>query len=576
MAKKLKAPWLKAYGRRRKSLRYPNVSMYDLVERNAIQHPTDTAIDYFGNQISYEDLMRQVDMAARGFKAMGIGKNDVISICSANIPEAIYAIYAANKIGAVANIFHPLSAAAEIKHAVNITNSKYLVAIDIAWPAIKPILDETELKKVIIISPSASLPFMPKTGMKIAQMAQLIPLLHKKQEQPKGEKVMLWPELLAAGARFYGDVNSHAKNKDVAAIIYSGGTTGTPKGVALSNLAFNSMALQVAEMFSNYAIPGNSILGIMPIFHGFGLGVGIHAMFVNDMVVKMYPKFDAKRFDRILRQAKPNLLVGVPTLFEAMLRNRHIKKLDLSCVKLAISGGDLLDDTLHGEIEKLLRRTGSDANLIQGYGLAECLSVSCVTPDDQYRPNTVGIPVPDAFYKIVEPGTDIEKPTGELGEIVVTGPNIMMGYVNDQEETNRALQQHGDGHIWLHTGDIGYMDEDGFVYFKQRLKRIIISSGYNIYPSQVEHVICEVPEVLVATVVGIPDKYRGHIAKAFVVLKDGVKANGEMKDKIMDHCKANLAKFELPRQLEFRKSLPKTKVGKVAYTELMKDDSSVE
>ena len=485
MAKRLKAPWLKSYGHRKKSLHYPNVSMYDLVERNANQHPLDIAIDYFGNQISYEELMRQTDMAARGFKALGIQRGDVVSICSANIPEAIYAIYAANKIGAVANIFHPLSASAEIAHAVNLTNSKYLVAIDVAWPAIKPIIDETSLEKVIVISPTASLPFVSRTGMKIASF---IPLLHKKQERPHGDKVMLWPELLAAGARFYGDVNVHTKSKDIAAIIYSGGTTGTPKGVALSNLTFNSMALQVLAMFSDFAIPGNSILGIMPIFHGFGLGVGIHAMFVNDMQVKMYPKFDAKRFDRILRQAQPNLLVGVPTLFEAMLRNRHIKKLDLSCVKLAISGGDLLNDTF---------------NLIQGYGLAECLSVSCVTPHDMYRPNTVGIPVPDAFYKIVEPDTDIEKPTGELGEIVITGPNLMTGYINNQEETNKALKLHNDGHIWLHTGDIGYMDKDGFVYFKQRLKRIIISSGYNIYPSQVEHVICEVPEVLIATVVGM-------------------------------------------------------------------------
>lgn len=570
MAKRLKAPWLKFYGHHKKSLRYPNISMYDLVERNANQHPLDIAIDYFGNQISYEELMRQVDMAARGFKALGIQRGDVISICSANIPEAIYAIYAANKIGAVANIFHPLSASAEIEHAINLTDSKYLVAIDVSWSAIKPILDKVNLDQVIILSPTASLPFVSRTGMKIASF---IPLLHKKQERPHGNNVMLWQELLAAGARFYGDVNTHGKSKDIAAIIYSGGTTGTPKGVALGNLAFNSMAMQVKAMFPEFAIHGNSILGIMPIFHGFGLGVGIHAMFVNDMLVKMYPKFDAKRFDRLLRQAQPNLLVGVPTLFEAMLRNRHIRKLDLSCIKLAISGGDLLDDTLHTDIENLLRKTGSQANLIQGYGLAECLSVSCVTPHDMYRPNTVGIPCPDAYYKIVEPGTDIEKPAGELGEIVITGPNLMAGYVNNQEETNKALRLHDDGHIWLHTGDIGYMDDDGFVYFKQRLKRIIISSGYNIYPSQVEHVICEVPEVLIATVVGIPDKYRGHIAKAFVVLKDGVKANGEMRDKIMEHCREKLAKFELPRQLEFRKSLPKTKIGKVAYTELMKEDS---
>lgn len=570
MAKKIKAPWYKAYGKKiRKSLKYPNISMYDFIERNAGEHPLDIAIDYFGNQISYEDLMRQIDMAARGFKAMGIGKGDVIAICSANIPEAIYAIYAASKIGAVANIFHPLSATEEIRHCVNLANSKLLIAIDVAWPAIKPIADDICAEKIVIISPTSSLPFVPRASLKIASY---IPLLHKKQERPHGDKVMLWPELLAKGARFYGDVNAHTKSHDLAAIIYSGGTTGTPKGVALNNLSFNSMAMQVKEMFPEHAIPGNSILGIMPIFHGFGLAVGIHAMFVNDMEVMMYPQFNAKRFDKILKQAQPNLLVGVPTLYEAMLRNHHIKHLDLSCVKLAISGGDLLEDALHEDIVKLLRRTGSNASLIQGYGLAECLSVSCVTPEGQYRPFTVGIPVPDVFYKIVEPGTDLEKPYGELGEIILTGPNIMDGYVNNEKETNEALQLHDDGHIWLHTGDIGSMDSDGYVYFKQRLKRIIVSSGYNIYPSQVESVICKVPEVLIATVVGIPDKYRGHIAKAFIVLKDGVKPNGEIKDKIIEHCQQHLAKFEMPRQIEFRKSLPKTKVGKVAYTELMKED----
>lgn len=565
---RIKAPWLKSYGSLKRSLRYPNISMYDFVEQNAEKHPLDIAIDYFGSQISYEDLMRQVDMAARGFLALGVKRGDVVSVCSANIPEAIYTIYAINKIGAVANIFHPLSATAEIKHYLNLTDSKYLVAIDVAWPAIKPALDGTNVQKVVVISPTASLPFVPRASMKIASF---LPLLHKKQERPSGEKVMLWPELLAKGARYYGDVNVHTKSKDLAVIIYSGGTTGTPKGVALSNLSFNCMAMQVKAMFPEYAVPGNSLLGIMPIFHGFGLAVGIHAMLVNGMEIKMYPKFDIKGFDKILKNAQPNLFIGVPTLYEALLRNRKIRKLDLSCIKLAISGGDLMDDSLHEDAIKLLRHCGSEASLIQGYGLAECLSVSCVTPAGQYRPDTVGIPVQDAFYKIVEPGTEEEKPFGELGEIILTGPNLMMGYVNNEKETNEALRRHKDGHIWLHTGDIGYMDSDGYVYFKQRIKRIIISSGYNIYPSQVEKVICEIPEVLLATVVGIPDKYRGQIAKAFVVPKDGVKPNGELRDKIMTHCREHLAKFELPRQIEFRESLPKTKVGKVAYTELEKE-----
>jgi long-chain acyl-CoA synthetase len=261
----------------------------------------------------------------------------------------------------------------------------------------------------------------------------------------------------------------------------------------------------------------------MPIFHGFGLGVGFHTVFVSGLANVMYPKFDIKKFDRILKQSKPDLLVGVPTLYEAMLKNRRVRKLDLSFVKIAISGGDMLSDPLKYEIEKLLARTGSNAKLIQGYGLAECLSVSCVTPDERYKPGTIGVPVADVFYKIVELQTYTEKPHGELGEIVLTGPTLMNGYVNNEKDTNDTLQVHPDGHVWLHTGDIGYMDDDGYIFFKQRLKRIIVSSGYNIYPAQVESVICAIPEVLMATVVGVPDEYRGQIAKAFVVLKDGVK-----------------------------------------------------
>jgi long-chain acyl-CoA synthetase len=572
MSKKLRTPWLKFYGFRKKSLKYPDLSMYDMIERSARNYPSNLAMEYFGNRINYENLMSQIDAAARGLKALGIGPGDVVSVCSANIPEAVVAIYAINKIGAIINVFHPLSAPNEIKYFLNLTASKTLLMIDIAWPAVKPILADTEVKNVVVLSPTTALPFMPKAGLKIAS---LIPLLQKKQERPSGDNVMLWQELLACGAHFYGDVNAHSKSKAIAAIIYSGGTTGSPKGVALNNLSFNAMAMQVAEFFPSYAVPGNKILGIMPIFHGFGLGVGFHAMFVNGMANIMYPKFDVKKFDRILKQSKPDLLVGVPTLYEAMLRNRRIRKLDLSHVKIAISGGDMLSDPLKHEIDKLLKRTGSSAKLIQGYGMAECLSVSCVTPDERYKPGTIGIPVANVFYKIVEPQTYTEKPYGELGEIVLTGPNLMDGYVNNDKETNETLQVHADGRVWLHTGDIGYMDEEGYVFFKQRLKRIIVSSGYNIYPSQVEDVICQVPEVLMATVVGLPDEYRGQIAKAFIVLKDGVKqSKAVLEGKILTHCRQNLAKFEMPRSLEFRKSLPKTKIGKVAYNELINDQSA--
>jgi long-chain acyl-CoA synthetase len=309
----------------------------------------------------------------------------------------------------------------------------------------------------------------------------------------------------------------------------------------------------------------------MPIFHGFGLGVGTHTILANGLTIAMLPKFDAKRFDRILASARPNLLVGVPTLYEAMLRNRKIRKMDLSFLKVAISGGDSMNLELKKEVDKFLAEHHATTKILQGYGLTESLSMAAVNLLDVQRDGSIGVPLPDTFFKIVEPQSYNEKPTGEIGEICISGPTLMKGYVENPRATNETLQVHPDGRVWLHTGDMGYIDRDGFVWFAGRLKRLIISSGYNIYPNEVEEVIMSLPEVLLATVVGIDDKYRGQIAKAFVVLKDGVRPDGAVREKIMAACQTDLAKYKWPRQIEFRKSLPKTKINKVDYRALTEE-----
>jgi long-chain acyl-CoA synthetase len=359
---------------------------------------------------------------------------------------------------------------------------------------------------------------------------------------------------------------------DTAIILYSGGTTGESKGIALSNLAFNATAMQAKNAFPELVVPGNTILGIMPILHGFGLGFGVHTMLANGLTIAMLPKFDAKRFDKILASSQANLLVGVPTLFEAMVRNRKIRKMDLSFIKVAISGGDNMNLELKKEIDKFLAECGAQTEILQGYGLTESLSMTCVNLNDVKRDGSIGVPLADTFFKIVEPNTHNAKKTGKVGEIVISGPTLMKGYVDNPRATNEALRIHPDGRIWLHTGDMGYMDSDGFIFFVGRLKRMIISSGYNIYPNEVEEVIMRADEVLLATVVGVDDKYRGQIAKAYVVLKDGLKADNEIRDKITELYRKNLAKYKWPRQIEFRKSLPKTKIGKVAYTELVDEE----
>ncbi|MDR0397915.1 MAG: acyl--CoA ligase [Candidatus Nomurabacteria bacterium] len=573
-AKKIATPWLKQYGKqRKKTLKYPKGSMYDEVLKAAEQYPEAMIYNYFGNKVNYATFMAHVDRAAHGLISLGAKKGDTISVCSANIPEAVVAVYAINKIGAVVNIFHPLSAPNEIKECVNLVDSRILIAIDVAWPNIKQILKETRVERTVVLSPADSLPMLPKVGYRFINNFLNIKELQKNlMKILSGEKhTMSWDELLGRGQYVVGKAYEKMNADDVAVIMYSGGTTGKSKGIALTNHAFNATAVEAHGAFPEVVRPGYTILGIMPIFHGFGLGVGIHTIFCSGAGTIMLPKFDAKKFDRILMDTKPNLIVGVPTLYEAMIKNKKIRKMDLSFMKVVISGGDNMPAALMEEVNQLLKKNGSKAFMLQGYGLTECLSVTCVNNMESNRSGSIGLPMPDTYFKIVEPNTYIQQKPGDIGEIVLSGPTVMNGYVNNELETNKALQVHPDGRIWLHTGDLGYMDKDGFVFFTQRLKRMIISSGYNIYPNEVETVIMQVPHVLLATVVGVDDKYRGQIAKAFVVLKGHVKPTEAVREEIMKACQDNLAKYKWPRAIEFRKTLPKTKIGKVAYTELAKN-----
>lgn len=571
--KKLDTPWLKHYGdHRKKSLKnkYHKGSIYDKLLETAEKHPEFTALDYFGNKITFDEFIKSINEAARGFVALGARKGDIISICSANIPEAIIAIYAINKIGCIANVFHPLSSPHEIRDYCNIGDSKILVVIDIAWENAKKVLSDTNIKKSIIITPDNYLPTFSKLGYKLLKIKETRKNLQKIFDYPSKKRIN-WNSFIGHGEYVTDDPYEKMTQKDTAMIIYSGGTTGRSKGIAIPNLAFNCVATQAVNCFPEVCKPGNSILGIMPIFHGFGIGISFHTVLCFGGCNIMFPKFDAKKFDKILATTQPNMIVGVPTLFEAMVRNNKIKKMDLSFIKVAVSGGDKIQSSLVHEVDKLLKKNGSSAHILQGYGLAEALSVVCVNLADSYREDSIGMPIADAYVKIVEPKSHITKPYGEIGEICVAGPNLATCYIGDEKATNETYQKHPDGQLWLHTGDLGYMSEEGFVYLTGRIKRLIISSGYNVYPTEIEDSISTVPEVLLSTVIGVEDKYRGQIPKAFVVLKDGFKPNKEIEQKIKDACARDLAKYKWPRKIEFRESLPKTKIGKVAYTELEKE-----
>ena len=573
MSKRVSTPWYNFYDGVKEHLEYPDMSIYKLIEFTASKHLNNISYNYYGNKVTYYEFLKQIDEAARAFKELGIRQKEIVSICMPNTPEAIIAFYALNKIGAISNMIHPLSGENEIKNFINKSNSKTLITIDVAMGKINNIINDTKLKDIIIVSASDSMPAYLNLAYKTTKIHKNILNIFKNITNKNKNKMMRWYEFIKLGRKYTKEIDDSFKSKDIATILYSGGTSGEPKGVELTNLNINALAMQCFELCANLK-EKDKILAIMPIFHGFGLSVCIHTVQYFGGTSILIPQFSAKTFDKLIKQYTPNILIGVPTLYEALINNKNMKHYKMPFLKCAISGGDSLSIELKKRVDEFFKKHGSDIQLREGYGLTECGSASCLTPEKYYRVGSIGIPMPDTYYKIVKPGTEINLPYGEEGEIVISGPTVMHGYLRNRKETRQTLKRHNDGRIWLHTGDQGIMDKDGFVYFKNRLKRMIVSSGYCLYPQYIENVIDSHPDVSMSCVIGINHPYKIQVAKAFIVLKNSKKATEEVLASIKKHCEKNLSRYSWPYEYEFRDKLPKTIVGKIAYNVLVQEEAA--
>ena len=580
MGKSIKTPWYKFYDNEKKHLEYPNYSAYKLIEYTASKHLNNISYNYYGTKKTYYEFLKQIDEVARAMKAIGVKHKDVVSICMPNTPEGIISFYAANKIGAIASMIHPLSAENEIKHYLNISKSEWLITIDFTIDKVDKIIKEKKKKKVITVSVSESMPPLVKsiytatnTTTNISKaLKTLNPMNYLNSEViDKKRTKMTWKDFIRQGKDYEKEIDDDFKGKDIAAILYSGGTTGTPKGVKLTNLNLNASAMQNFEHVACLR-DKDKVLAIMPIFHGFGLSVCIHCVQYFGGTSILLPQFNAKTFDRIVKKYEPNVLVGVPTLFEAITNNKNFNHMKLDYLTCVISGGDSLSVELKKKFDLWLEKHHSPTTIREGYGLTECCAASCFTPLNYYREGSIGIPYPDTYYKIVKEGTEKELPYGNPGEIVISGPTVMDGYIRNKKETKQTLRKHKDGQIWLHTGDEGIMDEDGFVYFKGRLKRMIITSGYCVYPNNIENVIDSHPKVRMSCVIGIPHPYKVTVAKAFIVLKEDVIKSDELLTEIKSLVEQNLSRFSWPYDYEFRDDLPKTRIGKIAYNVLIHEE----
>jgi long-chain acyl-CoA synthetase len=333
---------------------------------------------------------------------------------------------------------------------------------------------------------------------------------------------------------------------------------------------FISEGMQVSEW--GKLSGADSILAILPIFHGFGLGVCVNACFMGGGKSILVPQFTPETVAQIISSQKPSFVIGVPTLFDALSRNPQMQKADLSCLRATFCGADSLPGTVKERFEEMVKNQGGNVQLLEGYGLTEAVTAIMAMPLGSYRKGSIGVPFPDMLAKIVRLDTTEEAPLGEEGEICVSGPAVMMGYLDQPQETADTLKRHADGRIWLHTGDIGTMDEDGFFYFKLRQKRMIKSSGMNVYPAQVEDILYKHLKVQEACIVGVPDEAQVQTVKAFVVLKNPADASAETEKELIDYCRDHLIKWSCPRQIEFRSELPKTLVGKVAFKVLEQEE----
>ena len=562
----VKAPWIKNLGDVPAHLEYPDCSMYENLERCAEKYPNLTAYVFMGRKTTYKTLVQEVNLCARALKSIGIRAGDRVTIAMPNCPQGVIMFYAVNLVGAIANMIHPLSSEKEIEFYLKESGSISAITLDQFYHKFEAIRQNVNLDNIIIASIKDALSQPIKAGYMLTEGRKL-------QKIPKDAPILRWNEFLRRGRAYTWKYRANVKAQDPAVILYSGGTTGITKGILLSNLNFNALAAQIIAT-NPFFRPGDRMLAVMPIFHGFGLGVSIHSMLVNGGCCILVPRFTAESYAKLLLKYRCNLIAGVPTLYEALLRLPKMKGADLSCLKGVYSGGDSLSVELKKRFDKFLFDHHAAIQVREGYGLTECVTASCLTPLNMAKEGSIGLPFPDTYYKIVKPGTQEEVPYGETGEICLSGPTVMLGYLGHEEENAQTLQKHPDGLTWVHTGDLGTMDEDGFVYFKQRLKRMIVTSGYNVYPSQLENVFDAHPLVQMSCVIGVPDELKMQKVKAFIMLKPGVVASQENKDILMAYARKHIAKYALPYDIEFRAELPKTLVGKVAYRKLEEEELS--
>lgn len=558
-------PWLKYYDQKFIDQTLPALSAFEYVCQRSKNHLNDTALDYYGRKFTYADLIVNVKKTAAALRGAGVKKGDIITVVSIMTPEIIALFYAADMMGATLNLVDPRYSVEGIREYIEEVDSHLLVCLNVVYERCRQAAKRTNVEKVIVLSPADSLPPVMAVGYKLTTP----------DKNKYASNVIRWKQFIKGGEG--QSTASEPYDPDHACVVvHTGGTTGSPKGVMLTDDCFNGIALQF-QAYPKLFHRGQKLMNIMPPFIAYGFACGIHLPLVLGFTVVIIPNLDPDKLGSLVLKHKPEHMFGVPTHYQQLASDPKLRDKDLSFIINYAAGGDSLSRGAEQTVNDFLAAHGARYPIAKGYGMTEVSSAATVAAGLDNKPGSVGIPMVNTVVAAFEPGTDQELPIGQRGELCISGPCLMKGYYNKPEETAILLRRHPDGRVWAHTGDMGYLDEDGFVFLDSRIKRMIIRhDGFKVFPSMIENVVSRHPAVHQCSVVGCADKdhTQGRLPFVYIVLKADTTAKKKQVIRELERmCAEELPEYVQPVAYKFISSMPMTPVGKVDYRQLEADIS---
>ncbi len=558
-------PWLKYYDQKFIDQTLPALSAFEYVCQRSKNHLNDTALEYYGRKFTYADLIVNVKKTAAALRGAGVKKGDIITVVSIMTPEIIALFYAADMMGATLNLVDPRYSVEGIREYIEEVDSHLLVCLNVVYERCRQAAKRTNVEKVIVLSPADSLPPVMAVGYKLTTP----------DKNKYASNVIRWKQFIKGGEGQSTAAEPYDPDH-ACVVVHTGGTTGSPKGVMLTDDCFNGIALQF-QAYPKLFHRGQKLMNVMPPFIAYGFVCGIHLPLVLGFTGIIIPNLDPAKLGSLVLKHKPEHMFGVPTHYQQLAADPKLRDKDLSFIINYAAGGDSLSRGAEQTVNDFLAAHGARYPIAKGYGMTEVSSAATVAAGLDNKPGSVGIPMVNTIIAAFEPGTDQELPIGQRGELCISGPCLMKGYYNKPEETAILLRRHPDGRVWAHTGDMGYLDEDGFVFLDSRIKRMIIRhDGFKVFPSMIENVVSRHPAVHQCSVVGCTDKdhVQGRLPFVYIVLKADTTAKKKQVIRELERmCAEELPEYVQPVAYKFISSMPMTPVGKVDYRQLEADIS---